>query len=279
MYDSHVHSSFSADSNLKEENACELAQNLGLEGLIFTDHVDLDYPKIDFTLDFEKHHDFIMKLKAKHEGSLEIIKGIEVGIQPHVVEETKKILVENQFDFIIGSVHLIDGLDPYEKEIYEGKSKQAVYTRYLKEILNSYSLFSDFDVLGHFDFIIRFAPYEDRSMKYSEFSDLFDEIFKTIIHSGKGIEINTGSYRITDSKRDAVFDENILKRYKELGGEIVTLGSDAHSEEFIGYGFDKYKEIIRNFVLVEIVGITVNCSTMAVNSECSGLCKIYHSDI
>lgn len=245
MFDSHVHSSFSTDSTLNEEKACKIAKKQGLKGLIFTDHIDLNFPKIDFTIDFKKQHDFIMNLKANHKDELEIIKGIEVGIHEKVVDATTKILTENKFDFIIGSVHLLNGFDAYDTEIYVGKSKKEIYSLYLNEILKNYLLFNDYDVLGHFDFIIRYAPYDDRSMKYSEFSDLFDEIFKTLINAGKGIEINTGSYRVTGSNKDAIFDENILKRYKELGGEIVTLGSDAHSEEFIGYGFEKFIEIIK----------------------------------
>lgn len=245
MFDSHVHSSFSTDSTLIEEKACERAKKQGLKGLVFTDHIDLNFPKIDFTIDFKKHHSFIMDLKAMHKNELDIVKGIEVGIYEKVVDQTKKILADNKFDFIISSVHLLNGFDAYDTEIYVGKSKKEIYSLYLKQILKNYFMFNDYDVLGHFDFIIRYAPYDDRSMLYSEFSDLFDEIFKTLIYAGKGIEINTGSYRMTGSKKVAIFDENILKRYKELGGEIITLGSDAHSEDFIGYGFENFTEIIK----------------------------------
>ncbi len=246
MFDNHVHSNFSTDSNLDANYACEIAINKGLEGIAFTDHVDIDYPRIDFSIDFAKYHEVISKLQIKYKGKLQILKGLEVGMQEHVMTETDKIIKENNFDFVIASIHLLERLDPYDKVYYENKTKSEAYTNYLQEILKGISYFNDFDIPGHLDFIIRFAPYEERSLFYSDYSDIIDAIFDKLIKAGKGIEINTGSYRKIENIKTAVLDMNIYKRFKELGGEIVTIGSDSHSEAFLGYDFKYYIDLLKD---------------------------------
>jgi histidinol-phosphatase (PHP family) len=237
---------FSADSNMNAETACEIALRKGLEGLAFTDHIDIDYPRIDFTINFNEYHACIKKLQDKFKGKLKIVEGLEVGMQQHVAVETNEIIMNYDFDFIIGSIHLLDRTDPYEKDFYENKTKREAYSKYLQEIIKGLSYFSNFDILGHMDFIIRFAPYQERSLFYDDFTELFDEIFKNIIQKGIGIEINTGSYRKVDGIVSPIFDLNILKRYKELGGEIVTIGSDSHSDDYIAYDFKYYIDLLKS---------------------------------
>lgn len=246
MFDNHVHSMFSADSNMNAETACEIALEKGLDGLAFTDHIDIDYPRIDFTINFNEYHACIKKLQEKFKGKLKIIEGLEVGMQQHVAAETDEIIRNNKFDFVIGSIHLLDRMDPYDKVFYENKTKNEAYSKYLQEIIKGLSYFNNFDVLGHMDFIIRFAPYEERSLFYIDFPELFDHILKNIIQKGIGIEINTGSYRKVDGVVSPVFDVNILKRYKALGGEIVTIGSDSHSDDYIAYDFKNYIDLLKS---------------------------------
>lgn len=247
MFDCHVHSTFSTDSKLQAETACEIAISRGLDGIAFTDHLDYDFPDYDdgFLIDFDIYTEFMDKLKKRYESKLKIIKGIEVGIQHHVISDTNNVLEKYNFDFIIGSVHIIDGHDPYRVVYYNGKTKAQAYSRYLEEIVNMLNNFNNFDILGHMDYIIRYADYDDRMLRYNEHTDLFDEIFRKLISMGKGFEINTGSYKdFSKGLKKAEYDISLLKRYKELGGEIISFGSDAHNEEHLAYKIDYFKELL-----------------------------------
>lgn len=244
MLDCHVHSFFSADSDMDAVVACETAIERGLEGLIFTDHLDIDFPSADlcFNMDFEAYSEYMDRLKREYSPKLKVLKGIEVGIMPHVIEESSRIVNSYDFDYVLGSIHIIDGLDPYLPEYYRGKTKAQCYCGYLEKIIFMLDSFSDFDVVAHYDFIIRKACYEDRSFRYDEFSEIFDELLRKIMEKGKGLEINTGSYRdIPENAPVPRFDFEILKRYRQLGGEIITIGSDAHNKSFIGHRFEYFK--------------------------------------
>ncbi|MCI1931048.1 MAG: histidinol-phosphatase HisJ family protein, partial [Clostridia bacterium] len=128
-------------------------------------------------------------------------------------------------------------------EFFEGKSKHQAYTDYFEEVLSNVKNYDFFNVYGHIDFINRYGSYEDKTMDYYEFKSLTDEILKTIISKGKGIEINTSGYRYGLGHPHPQFE--LIKRYKELGGEIITVGSDAHKPEQITFKFDKAYEMLK----------------------------------
>ena len=246
MIDCHVHSNFSTDGEMTPEEACEKAISIGLQGITFTDHLDYDYPGADSfdNIDFPSYSEYMDSLVERYKSKLMVKKGIEVGIQPHVVEESLKVVRSIEFDYVLASVHIIDGIDPYYREYYIGKSIKEAYELYLKKILFSMDNFPDYDNIGHMDYIIRYAGYDDRSLRYCDHKELFDEILKILVSKGKGFEINTGSFRDVKGMNTARFDIDILKRYRELGGEIISIGSDAHSLEYIGYKHEYIKEIL-----------------------------------
>jgi len=248
MFDCHVHTCFSGDSRMIAKDACDYAINHSLKGIAFTDHLDYDFPGLNDTylMDFDKYSSFMDALKDEYKNRLKVIKGVEVGLQPHVVKKTIEKLSHYSFDYIIGSVHIIAGADPYKDEFYEGKTKKEAYSRYLEELLYMIDNYNDFDVLGHIDFITRYNPYDDRTLIYDDHRELLDTIFNKLILSGKGIEINTAAFRVkAENDRIPGFDINLIKRYRNLGGEIVCLGSDAHAVDYIGYKFDYFTGILR----------------------------------
>lgn len=253
MFDCHLHSSFSTDSKVNGEAYCQKAIEKGFAGIILTDHLDYDFPGFEdqFQFDQEEYSLFIEKLKEKYRKELKLLKGIEVGIQPHVIDKTNEILDKYSFDYILCSVHVLDGIDPYDGEYYNGKTKYQAYLRYLEEILFAITHFDNFDMLGHIEYIVRNAHYDDKTLRYHDFFDILDMIFTTLISKGRGIEINAQNFRnmgtllLNERSESLSYDLSLLKRYKELGGELLCLGSDAHSLENIGYRFEYFAEVAR----------------------------------
>ena len=246
MFDCHMHSSFSVDSEMNHVEACETSIKLGLSGIAFTDHLDLDYPESDesFNFDFNDYFKALTDIKAEYKGRLNVLRAVEAGIQPHVLDETLKIVDSFPFDYVLASVHVIGGIDPYQREYYKGKSKLEAYERYLEEIYFMITQFESFNMVGHFEYIIRYSQYADKTLRYVDHSDIFDSILKELIKQGRGFELNTGTYR--DPSIPAEYDFEVLKRYRELGGELICLGSDAHRTVHIGLRFDYYAQMIRN---------------------------------
>jgi len=231
-----MHSKYSIDGEMTMEEACLRAVELGLDEIAFTDHIDLDWPDYDIEFniqDLENYLSDIERLADRFKGQLIIKKGIEIGLQPHVFEENSRIIQSYPFDFVIGSVHLVDRMDPYLGAYYEGKTKEQSYRCYYQEILNLITDYDDFDVLGHLDYVRRYSPYpyniEDAMLAF----DIIEEILKTLINKGKGIEVNTSGYRHASQRPLPNF--SVVRRYRELGGEIITIGSDAHKVEHLGY--------------------------------------------
>jgi histidinol-phosphatase (PHP family) len=244
MFDCHMHTRFSTDSRMEPEEACITSIGLGLDGIAVTDHLDFDYPGGEsFVIDFDEYFSQMETLAEKYKGKLKVLKAMEVGIQPHVIDESLNVINSYPFDYILASVHIIDRADPYKEGYFDGKTKSGAYGRYLEEILFMISNLKSFDMVAHFEYIIRRANYADRTLRYADHSDLFDLIFKKLIELGRGFELNTATFRRI--RPDAEYDIRILQRYRELGGEMICLGSDAHQAAHIGARFDYYAQIIR----------------------------------
>jgi len=227
------------------EKAVEQTVASGLSGLIFTDHLDINTPTGDtrFMFDPKAQQQNIDKLKEGYE--IEILKGIEVGLQPHTLDAVSEFVNGYNFDTIIASVHFIDRIDPYRGPYYLDKDLKSAYGRYLETIYFCISQFKNFDVLGHFDYITRYAPYKEKAILYSKFPEILDQILIFLAREGKALEINTNTYRERNSLTPFL-DINVLKRFKEVGGEVVTLGSDAHDAWRIGEKFKQYSELIKS---------------------------------
>jgi len=243
MFDYHTHSSFSADSTTPMEKICETAMELGLKEICFTEHVDLDYPseELDFRVDFAQYNMKISEVREKFP-HLGIKKGIEAGFQSHTIQSTYNLLKEQDLDFIISSVHLVNGQDPYFPEYFQGQSKKEAYGRYLDKVLESVTRFEYYSVLGHLGYVTKGAPYEDKVLYYRDFPDEIDAILKTVLSTGHGIEVNTSGLRYCPSPLPGL---DILKRYRELGGEIITLGSDGHYIEYLAYKFPEATALLK----------------------------------
>ena len=142
------------------------------------------------------------------------------------------------FDFIIGSSHITCKKDmAMDKSFFEGYTRNEAYLRYFKEVLENIKLYdNEFDVYGHIDYVVRYGNYAEKKIDYEEFREILDKILINLIKKDKGIEINTSGIRYGLGSPHPNID--IIKRYKELGGKIITIGSDAHKIEDLGKDFD-----------------------------------------
>ena len=175
-----------------------------------------------------------------------VLKGIEVGMEEKSRPELEKHLAENCFDQITASVHYLEDSDPYYGPYYKGKNWKEAYGRYLEAYLREMKWLGDrFDIMGHFDYITRYAPYPKESILYRDFPGLFDEILRFLAENGKAIEINTKTYK-TYRMRTPQLDRDIFIRFMELGGEAIVLGSDSHDCEQVGYRFEYYAQFVKS---------------------------------
>lgn len=248
LSDYHIHTRYSSDSSEEPENIVKQAVKLGLDEICFTDHMDLDYPETTeyenpaFVFDTAAYYKELSALRDRYAGSIKIKIGIELGIMPYLSARNGAIVSSAAFDFIIGSTHLIDGRDPYYPEFWEGRACDAVVAEYLAKTLENVKSFTDYDVYGHLDYVTRYAPDKAYHFDYSLHREIIDEILKEIIHTGHGIEINTSPLSKGLPLPNPCPD--ILRRYHELGGEIITIGSDAHSFVNVGGHFETAREFL-----------------------------------
>ncbi|PKO96129.1 MAG: histidinol phosphate phosphatase [Bacteroidetes bacterium HGW-Bacteroidetes-7] len=243
--DTHTHSSYSPDSRMSIAEAAEYAFANGLAGITFTDHLDLKAPGDNLKFAFDPAEQQAEIYEVAKQSSIKLLTGIEIGLQPCNLVEIKDFLSTFSFDTIIASIHFVDGVDPYEGQYYEGKTEKEAYGRYLEIMAEMVVAYPDFDILGHYDYIARYAPYKTRTIHYRDFADILDTIFRSLIYNGKSLEINTNTYRLRNGAIP-VLDRDILLRYRELGGEIITLGSDAHSKERLGEEFENFRAVLKN---------------------------------
>ena len=245
MYDYHTHSSFSDDSSTPLSDMIDAACQIGLKEMAITDHYDPDYPDLDypFELDFSSYHNAINDAKEKYKSKIKIVRGVEIGIQHGKTHEKCVNHVNSyEYDFILGSFHCADGFELYGGEYFKNRSAEDSYIAFYTYMYNNLKLYKDYDVLGHFNIIDR---YTDRIAEPSVYMDLVEEIMKIIVADGKGIEINTSSFRYGMGERTTPTRE-ILQLYKDLGGEMVTTGSDAHRAKDVGYRLDYAAEMIKS---------------------------------
>ncbi|MCD8501967.1 MAG: histidinol-phosphatase HisJ family protein [Bacillaceae bacterium] len=254
MFDYHVHSSFSADSKMKMEDACIAAIAAGVKEIAFTDHIDYFYPNCDLTFEFQydEYSQALNTVKEQFKEQLTILKAVEIGIHPSVADRNNKFTT-NELDFIIGSVHLADDLDLHNGDYFKGKDvKQAIET-YFVTIHEYVKQFQNFNVLGHLTLIKRYLNFVDRhwtNINWRQYFDIVEEIFKELINTSRGIEVNMSGfrYRIDCALPDLPF----IKLYRDLGGEIITVGTDAHSKHFVGkhlgLGYDLLSKAGFNYV-------------------------------
>ena len=258
LWDCHMHSSFSADSDTSMEDMIREAICRGLTGICFTEHLDPDYPPTPdneiFELDLDGYRETLFRLREKYQKELQIHFGIELGLQPHLNSYFHKLLKTMPFDFVIGSVHNV----PYKKDaegnilytapaaekLFTDRTDKKAYRLMMETTLENVRTSDCFQTLGHLDYVVRYGKSREKEYSYTDYADIIDEILKLLIEKEKGLEVNSAGLKY--GLPFAHPHPDVLKRYRELGGEIITIGADAHKPEHIAYDFAKAEEILKS---------------------------------
>lgn len=247
--DFHMHSNFSGDSTSSLGHMVHGAVAKGLKNICFTDHNDPFFPYRQgeegmFDLDTERYMECLESTVVLYKDTIRIYKGVEIGIQTHIYKELSDYVNKYPFDFVIGSSHLCLGTDPYYPAFWDGRSLKDGLNVYFEDIRKNVHNFTDYDVYGHLDYIVRYAPGKNKDFRFADYADILEDILKTIISTGKGIEINSGGFRQGLGEPNPCAD--ILKLYRSLGGEIITTGSDAHEPGNIASDFNQVENVLIN---------------------------------
>lgn len=244
--DFHTHTNFSTDAarNSAPEVMIQSAIQHGLETICITDHMDPGFDDIgeEFVFDTEAYFQTLLPLQEKYRDQIEVLIGVEFGLQPHLGEKAKEYVNKYPFDYVIGSTHVLHGLDPYIRDNFKDHTDKQLYREMFEETLINIQNVKDFDSMGHLDYIVRYGLEREKSYSYEENSDVIDAILKCLIQNGKGLELNTAGLKY--GLPFAHPYPAILKRYRELGGEIITVGSDGHKPEHLAYDFHVVNDLL-----------------------------------
>lgn len=245
MFDYHTHSSFSDDSRTPLDDMIRTAIRSGIKELAITDHYDPGYPdrQIPFDLDLENYSKALDEKIKQYQGQISIKKGIELGLQLDQLAECQRATDAYHFDFILGSFHACQGKELYGGSFFEGRSAKESYRAFYEEMYACLNRFRDYSVVGHFNIVDR---YTDEIPPFHVYGDIVEEILKLVIQDEKGLEINTSSFRYGMGSLTTPSSQ-VLKLFHELGGTIITTGSDAHMPEDLGYRLEESLELLRAY--------------------------------
>jgi histidinol-phosphatase (PHP family) len=243
MYDYHTHSSFSGDSDEPLEAMVLQAISLGIKEYAVTDHYDPNYrdPAYDFGLDLAAYTGELERLSKKYGARIKLRKGIELGIQHDVTEDCLAMTRAYPFDFVIGSFHCAEGFD-ISASAYANRPAEALYRGFYGYVRDCLKIYKDYDVLGHLNVIDRYAAQIPKDEVYL---DTVEDIIRILVDDGKGIEINTSCFRYGMGERTTP-TADMLRLYVLAGGEIVTIGSDAHRVRDVGFMLDRAVSMARD---------------------------------
>ncbi len=239
--DLHMHTSSSFDGNYSALQMTESAIANSVSTIAFTDHFDVDfYERHNLGVRQQTSYEDIMSVVESQSDKIRILRGIEMGQPTYDVELTEKSLARYEYDFVIGSIHNLREMPDFGDLDYKSMTEERIYEllgQYFDEML-LLAKWNGFDTLAHLTYPMRYIVQAGRNeIELSRFDGIVDEIFSTLIANGKALEINTSGLRQPIGK--TMPTEDYVRRYRELGGELLTLGSDAHFTEHVGAGIDE----------------------------------------
>lgn len=254
--DMHMHTWFSTDSEACPRDMADEAVRKGLKTICFTDHFDKDDLEWgeEGIFDVDAYFVEMQKLQEEYAGKLNIKIGIELGLRTYLKDYYEELTKKYPFDFAIGSVHNVpykkdaEGnilyTDPAAEKLFTDRTDKEAYRLMMETTLENVRTSDCFQTLGHLDYVVRYGKSREKEYSYTDYADIIDEILKLLIEKEKGLEVNSAGLKY--GLPFAHPHPDVLKHYRELGGEIITIGADAHKPEHIAYDFAKAEEILKS---------------------------------
>ena len=254
--DMHMHTWFSTDSEACPRDMADEAVRKGLKTICFTDHFDKDDLEWgeEGIFDVDAYFVEMQKLQEEYAGKLNIRIGIELGLRTYLKDYYEELTKKYPFDFVIGSVHNVpykkdaEGnilyTDPAAEKLFTDRTDKEAYRLMMETTLENVRTSDCFQTLGNLDYVVRYGKSREKEYSYTDYADIIDEILKLLIEKEKGLEVNSAGLKY--GLPFAHPHPDVLKRYRELGGEIITIGADAHKPEHIAYDFAKAEEILKS---------------------------------
>lgn len=246
LFDSHVHSNNSFDGEHSVTFLCEKAVEAGLSGLCITDHCELaEYEKGQFETRITQSLFDVRKCKRIFSGRLAVSSGIELSDTLFDPALTDAVLQNFVFDMVMISHHnLADGTDIYYIDFKEWSQREVEeYMTYYFTSLAAIAKENKFDTLGHLTYPLRYICGKHQiALDLRRWDDLIEETLRIAAQNGKAIEMNTSG--LFQEIAETMPPCRYIKRFRELGGEYVTLGSDAHTAENVGRGIETAMEML-----------------------------------
>lgn len=241
--DYHLHSDLSGSGHSESsiEDICRAASDRSIGRIAVTDHHDIGNTKFEIA-DPDEYSRELERCRALFP-KLELARGIEMDYRPETWEAMKSIPFRLNLDFALLSLHFVDGVDPYLPEYFEERTQRQGYEHYLERVAQMIRDTEGPWVLGHITYVSKFARFRDPTLRRADYAGHLDEILRLAVEKGYGLEVNTSGIA---NGAGLLPGGEILRRYRELGGEIVTVGSDAHAAAHVGRWIEEAQEAVRN---------------------------------
>ena len=260
MTDLHIHTKFSFDGREEIENYIQHAIKIGDKRIGFSEHAEIksfcEEERVRAINEVKETYAKVKPIIEKYQDKIEILHGVEFGFSKSSQSIFKEMADSVPFDYIINSVHNLDGDEDYyygkpfkHKETYGNREKCEVYTEYLNYILDSVKADYDYQIVGHIGYASRYAPYEDRNIYVKDFEEIYTEIFKYMIENGKALELNSS---VKNLDQQQLPRRDVIEKYIALGGKMFTFGSDAHDLIRLHESQDAVKKLLLSYGIKEI---------------------------
>lgn len=250
-YHTHTRFSFDGDPNATPDAMCRRALELGLTHLAITDHYDVNAEvegHFDTPYDGDAAFAALQEVKEKYKGRLNVLCGLELGNAPQYPLQAQAALEAHPYEFVIGSLHNLQNVPDFCYMNFERMSQNQIaqlFHRALDETLEV-ARFPGITTLGHVTYMHRYVTLGGRTLDFKPYYEKLEQIFRTIIQRDVALELNVSP--LWKGLGISLPTMELLKLYKDCGGRLVTIGSDAHAPENLG------KAIRKGYALLQAVG-------------------------
>lgn len=243
LFDSHIHSIHSFDGNHDVLDMCDSAIENGAIGVCFTDHCDIEMKDFEPRAFAEKAFNDIERAKTKFEGKLKVLNGIELGQGIYRKELSTEIINKYNYDFVIGSIHNLENMEDFYFLDYKKYNIYELLTNYFEDLLRLVQ-WNKCDTLAHLTYPLRYiVAREHIDIDMAKFDDVIVAIFEKLIRNDKALELNVSGLFM--DMNDTLPNKRYIKLYRELGGKLITVGSDSHYKNKICQGIDNGYDILK----------------------------------